>query len=91
LLQRRIPVPWYVRFCEETLPNNASGTEDAAWFFNGGVVMKKVVVLGALLLTLAMALDAQARPRCRRCRGGSCCTLAVENVNDSTESMVGGK
>jgi hypothetical protein len=51
--------------------------------------MKKVVVFGAILLTLALALDAQARPRCRRCRGG-CCAVSVENVNESAESMIGG-
>jgi hypothetical protein len=67
----------------------ASGSEDAALFLNGGFVMKKVVVFGALLLTLAMALDAQARPRCRRCRG--CCAVSVENVNETAESMIGGK
>ena len=67
----------------------ASGSEDAALCFNGGSEMKKVVVFGAILLTLALALDAQARPRCRRCRG--CCAVSVENVNETAESMIGGK
>jgi|GEM_PF-6192793 len=54
--------------------------------------MKKLAVFGALLLTLALALDAQARPRrCRGgCRGGSCCAMSVENAGEATLSLASG-
>lgn len=80
-----------VRFETRDAAHYASGTEDASFSHYGGFVMKKLVVFGAILLTLALALDAQARPRCRRCRGGGCCAVSVENVNETAESMIGGK
>ena len=43
--------------------------------------MKKFAALCAVLLVLAMALDAEAGcRRCRRCRGGGC-AVSVEPTN----------
>ncbi|HEY2841602.1 MAG TPA: hypothetical protein VGJ26_20750 [Pirellulales bacterium] len=52
--------------------------------------MKKLVVFGALLLTLSLALDAQARPRCRRCRG-CCLTVSMDSASEAPESLANGK
>lgn len=51
--------------------------------------MKKLAVFGALVLTLALAFDAQARPRCRRCR--ACCAISTDTASEATVLPVSGK